>query len=65
MSVTLWVIAWVIILCTKAILIHLMVGETETLEQDLSDKLRLGQLRVLRESLVPVVPTPTELKHNY
>ena len=38
-----------------------MVRETETLQQNLSDKLGLGELRVLSQGLVPVVPTPAEL----
>ena len=39
----------------------LVVGEPQTLEQNLADKLGLGLLRVLTQGLVPVLPAPTEL----
>ena len=39
----------------------LVVGEPQTLKQNLADKLGLGLLRVLTQGLVPVLPAPTEL----
>ena len=39
-----------------------MVGETETLEQGFTDKLGFRLLRILAQSIIPVIPTPTELK---
>ena len=39
----------------------LVVGETETFEQGLTDKLCFRLLRVLAQSIIPVIPAPTEL----
>ena len=42
----------------------LVVGESQALEQSFTDELSLGLLGILAQRVIPVVPTPPELKQE-